>query len=113
MKITDLDLYQELAMRTSKKFEDKQKQLEYSILSLNGEAGELANLFKKKVYHNKPGIDTESFVDEASDILWYLACFADSLGITLSDIATYNIQKLEKRYNEGMYNEKHYTSKEQ
>ena len=110
-KIIKFDDYQKLAMRTSKDFDDKQKQLEYSIISLCGETGELANLLKKKVYHNKPSINDTSFIDEASDILWYLACFADSLGISISDIATYNINKLESRYVEGKYNETHYTSK--
>jgi NTP pyrophosphatase (non-canonical NTP hydrolase) len=110
-KITDFESFQSLAMRTSKDFNDKQKQLEYAILSLCGEAGELANLLKKKVYHNKPGIDDTLFIDEASDILWYLACFADALGINISDIATYNIAKLEKRYSENKYNEGHYINK--
>ena len=110
-KITEFDVYQDLAMHTAKDFGDKQKQLEYSILSLSGEAGELANLLKKKVYHNKPGITNDSFIEEASDILWYLACFADALGIRISDIATYNIKKLEARYSEGKYNEEHYKIK--
>jgi NTP pyrophosphatase (non-canonical NTP hydrolase) len=106
--ITEFDTYQELAMRTSKDFGDKQKQLEYAIISLCGEAGEMANLLKKKVYHNKADITDANFIDEASDVLWYLACVADALGISLSDIATYNIAKLEKRYQKLSYDEGHY-----
>lgn len=108
-KIEKFDDYQKLAMLTKKEMESKQKQLEYAVLSLSGEVGELANLLKKKVYHNKPGIDNDAFIDEASDVLWYLSCLADALGITLSEIATFNIEKLKKRYNSSSYDEAHYT----
>lgn len=108
-QIESLNQYQSEALFTLKDFGDKKKQLEYGILSLCGEAGELANLLKKKVYHNKRDISDEAFVDEASDVLWYLACIADALGVRLSDIATHNIQKLRKRYSDKGYNENHYT----
>ncbi len=108
-KIIELDVYQELAMKTSKDFGSKEKQLEYAILSLCGEAGELANLLKKKVYHNKKNIEKDNFIDEASDVLWYLSCIMNALGIKLSDLATFNIEKLSKRYKDGKYTEKHYS----
>ncbi len=108
-KIIGLDEYQVLALKTLKKLSDNNKQLEYGILSLCGEAGEMANLIKKKEYHNKKDITKEDFVDEASDVLWYLACIADALGTNLSNIATYNIDKLSKRYSQGVYDETHYT----
>jgi|WetSurMetagenome_2_1015567.scaffolds.fasta_scaffold00003_15 NTP pyrophosphatase (non-canonical NTP hydrolase) len=106
--INGLNEYQSLALKTLKIFDDKQKQLEYAIVSLSGEVGEMANLLKKKVYHNKKGITNKAFIDEASDVLWYLACVADALNTNLSNIATYNINKLNKRYKDGKYDERHY-----
>lgn len=109
-QIEQLNQYQSEALFTLKDFGDKKKQLEYGILSICGETGELANLLKKKAYHNKTDISESAFVDELSDVLWYVACIADALGVSLSDIATHNIQKLRKRYSEKGYNENHYTS---
>ncbi len=108
MKIKELDVYQKLAMRTNKDMGNKERQLEYAILSLCGEAGEMANLLKKKAYHNKPNIGHQEFKEELSDVLWYVACICDALNVNLSEIAEVNIEKLEKRYNGGGYNEAHY-----
>jgi NTP pyrophosphatase (non-canonical NTP hydrolase) len=112
-KVICLDEYQVLAMRTLKDIGDKEKQLEYAILSLCGEAGELANRFKKKRYHNKTNINIESYVEEASDALWYIACIADALNMNLSEFATFNIKKLEKRFPDTEYIEKYYNIESQ
>lgn len=38
---------------------------------------------------------------EAGDVLWYVAQLSDSLGITIDEVMTSNIDKLRKRYPEG------------
>jgi hypothetical protein len=37
--------------------------------------------------------------DELGDVLWYISACADELGLTLTEIAEYNVEKLAKRHN--------------
>ena len=73
---------------------DKGKQLEYSVLALCVEAGELANVLKHVVYFKDSTYTGADIIDELSDVLWYVACVADSLNIKLSEVATFNIRKV-------------------
>lgn len=76
--------------------------LEYPTLGLAGEAGEVANIVKK-IQRDQGGIindETRSKLkDELGDVLWYISACADELGITLTEIAEFNVQKLAKRHN--------------
>ena len=49
----EMNEYQELAMRTCREFDSKTDQLQYAVLGLNGEAGEVADKVKKLLYHKK------------------------------------------------------------
>ena len=91
--------YQEKAMRTCA-LKDSKKQLDNAVLGLAGEAGEVADLYKKVVYHSHP-FDKTAFCKEIGDILWYCALAAQSIGISLDEVADVNIKKLEKRYPNG------------
>ena len=71
-----------------------------SILGLNGEAGEIAELYKKLIYHNKP-VTYDDLIDELGDVLWYVASFARACEVELSEVARRNIAKLEARYKSG------------
>lgn len=75
-------------------------QLTLAVLGLNGEAGEVADEWKKVLYHHH-SFDSEKLIYELGDILWYLALAADSIGYTLDEVAENNIKKLHKRYPEG------------
>ena len=92
--ITKLDEYQEAAMSTIYPFKDKGRQLEYAVLALCGEAGELANVLKKIVHYKDPSVNGKDLLNELSDVLWYTACVADALNLKLSEIATFNIRKV-------------------
>lgn len=97
----NLSDYQALAMRTKSKTQlDNSKALNCACLGIAGESGEFIDLVKKIQYQGKFQsfeVDNKLF-EELGDILWYLALAADSLDFSLSDIATYNIQKLKRRY---------------
>lgn len=67
----------------------------YLALGLNGEAGEVAEKFKKG-YH-KGLLVVPGLAEELGDVLWYLAELASSYGYNLSEIAEINIRKLESR----------------
>ncbi len=76
--------------------------LEYPTLGLAGEAGEVANIVKK-IQRDSGGVITEEtrgkLLDELGDVLWYISACADELGLTLTQIADYNVAKLAKRHN--------------
>lgn len=80
--------------------------LTYSILALCGETGELANKLKK--YHRAGTLvippspeQVEVLKDELGDVLWYVASVAHELGISLQDVAQFNLDKLKKRKEEN------------
>jgi len=91
--------YQQKAMRTAGTLEFMER-IENGILGAGGEAGELIDLWKKYKFQGHP-LDRTKMVNEAGDVLWYLACLADGLGTTLEEIAKYNVEKLNRRYPDG------------
>lgn len=95
-----LNKYQRLAMRTYK----PDHGLTMPALGLCGEAGEYADEIKKIVHHDKP-ISVERLVNELGDVLWYVAAAAESIGVTLDEVAQRNVEKLAKRYPEGYSHE--------
>jgi len=96
----ELDEYQKLALRTAGHRESSEKVLTYAALGLTGESGEVAEIIKKAFYHGHT-LDKELLRKELGDVLWYLAVMADSLGLSLDQIATDNIAKLTTRYPQG------------
>lgn len=94
----NLNEYQNLASVTA--VYPSQIGTEYTILGLCGEAGELANQWKK-VLRDDNGVITdarfEKLVDELGDVLWYLAMIAHELSISLDTVAERNLQKLSAR----------------
>ena len=104
-KIVKLDEYQKIIM-SSLLYppKDKGKQLEYGVLALCGESGELANVLKKVIYHKETSLSGANIIDELSDVLWYVAYVADALDIKLSELATFSIRKmLTKRTAKGKH----------
>lgn len=96
----DFNEYQKLAMITRNKEITAKDMLINSVMGLNGEAGEAIDLVKKHLFHNHE-LDMDKLKLELGDVLWYLAEAAESLDMSLEDIATANINKLKKRYPEG------------
>lgn len=75
-------------------------ELTRDALGVAGEAGEVADLVKKVVFHGHP-LDVAKLTNEMGDVLWYLASLCNTLGIDLADVADANTAKLRKRYPEG------------
>ena len=98
----NFDEYQMLAQMTSNTVGTLQK-VENGILGLNGESGECIDILKKAKFQGH-AMDYEKIKDELSDVLWYCAEVATGLGLTLEEVAEYNINKLRKRYPEGHFN---------
>lgn len=74
------------------------------ILSLVGEAGEVAEKYKK-IIRDKEGVlskeDKEEIIKELGDVLWYIAVLADYLSVSLGELAERNIEKLSSRNERG------------
>ena len=89
-----MDLGGELAHRHA------DERLMIAALGLAGEAGEVADLIKKRFEQDRP-FQRSDLVKELGDCLWYLVRVATLQGITLQEIADANIAKLKARYPDG------------
>jgi|SRR5690606_11888716 len=98
----DLNQYQIFASRTMPAM-DREGKYNYA-LGLNGEAGELGEVVKKELGHKHP-FDRDKFVGEAGDVLHYLSGICLMYGVTLEEVATANLAKLQKRYPKGFSQE--------
>lgn len=99
-----LDEYQAAASRTSDITKDLDTRLSISALGVAGEAGEVADLIKKWLGHGHSR-DIQALVKELGDVLWYVSDIASMHGLSLSEVAQANIEKLKKRYPEGFCEE--------
>ena len=78
----------------------------YVIHGLTGEAGEIANKFKK-VLRGDAGTTCvtpevqEALMAEVGDVLWYIAALSAELGFDLDAVATANIDKIRSRQARG------------
>ncbi len=99
------DEYQQLAARTLGRDRTHEQQLSNAALGLTGEAGEVAELIKKHLFHATP-LDHDALVKELGDCLWYIAAFATVLDLSLGDIAQRNVEKLRRRYPDGFDSER-------
>lgn len=97
----DLNEYQKLASKTANLNEDS---LTNFALGIAGEAGEVADLVKKTVYHGHP-MNYENLIKELGDVLWYVSQLAAWAGVDLKEVAIQNIDKLMKRYPNGFTQE--------
>jgi len=78
--------------------------INYPILGLLGEAGELANKYKKVLRDDNGELSEEkreALIDELGDVLWYTGALADDLGVTLGEVAYRNYKKLKSRRERG------------
>ena len=92
--------YQELSSRTANNHLSKDDAMCNWVMGLCGEAGELTELVKKKVFHYKT-LNLDDYKKELGDVLWYLSQCASIVGLDLEEVAIENIEKLKARYPSG------------
>lgn len=122
----DFDQFQKRCQKTARPPLTSQRNCEalnYAILALAGEAGELANVWKKALRDGygyavggsddmpRQGDGTlaagtllvmpdrrDQLLEELGDVLYYVAAVASCLLVPLDDVAKENIEKLAGRY---------------
>lgn len=99
MEIKNMNEYQLLALRTKPDLNRRESMANFALGS-TGEAGELADMIKKHIFHNHK-LPFDEVGKELGDMLWYIALMGELFGFTLQEIAEMNIKKLRKRYPEG------------
>ena len=76
----------------------------YPILGLVGEAGEIANKYKKVLRDDEGKLTDEkreALIDELGDVMWYTAALARDLGTNLEEVCRKNLSKLGARLAAG------------
>ena len=100
MEIQGLDEYQQLAQRVTST--PQEQKVLCGVMGLAGESGECVDLVKKQLFQGHPQ-EHDKLVEELGDVLWYCAELATGLGVSLSEVAAGNIEKLAKRYPDGHF----------
>jgi NTP pyrophosphatase (non-canonical NTP hydrolase) len=95
--VSSLNGYQAEARRTiNPALTDDQRLLD-AAAGLAEEAGEVLSHVRKHVMQGRT-LDRDAVALELGDALWCLSIAADTLGVSLQDIARLNIQKLRSRH---------------
>ena len=102
MEIKD---YQEGAVRTLNPDLSHEEQVKNMLMGIQGETGEVADMFKKYFYQGHP-LDYAEVKEEIGDIFFYLFNLCTSLGFKVSDVLRENNEKLLKRYPDGFDKDK-------
>ncbi|QDP61653.1 MAG: hypothetical protein Unbinned8261contig1001_26 [Prokaryotic dsDNA virus sp.] len=71
--------------------------LGHAIVGLCGEAGELANLYKKGRFYPQKEVPREAFLDELGDVLYYVYAIAHCAQLNMDYVALCNKVKLNER----------------
>lgn len=78
----------------------KNRVIEYPVLGICGETGEVAEKVKKVIRdnHNKYDAATKAAIlKELGDVLWYLVAAAQDLGYSFDDVIANNMAKVTNR----------------
>lgn len=97
--------YQKLAQRSVITNKDPLMNKTIWVLGISGEASEIAEKWKKIVAYDDGRITSETKAElakEMGDVLWYLAAFSESLGLSLQDVAESNVEKVMSRKARGV-----------
>lgn len=81
-------------------FVEKMPDFDDAALGLPGEVGEVLELIKKdrRVGEYRQPLDREKFMAEVGDVLFYLTRLAYKNGVSLKEVADFNVEKLTKRH---------------
>lgn len=104
--------YQKEAMAMLNPALDERDVLINSVMGLCGESGEAIDIVKKWFAQGHE-LDREHLAKELGDIAWYLAEAATALDVSLEEIFQANLDKLRRRYPEGVFDAERSKSRRQ
>jgi len=99
------DEYQKQALTTAVHHPNPEMDKSIFAMGIAGEAGEVIEKWKKIVAYREGKITAEDLAEiskELGDVIWYIAVFADQLGLSFGDIAQQNADKLASRKARGV-----------
>lgn len=76
--------------------------LDLGALGLAGEAGEVVDILKKVLFHDKE-LDKDNLVLELGDVMWYVQHLCNTISVSLEDVIEANIKKLSARYPDKVF----------
>ena len=95
-----LDAYQQAALRTINHALDDDQRLLDAAAGLAEEAGEVLGHVRTHVLQGR-ALDRDALVKELGDALWCIAVASHAVGVSLSDVARINEEKLRARHPDG------------
>lgn len=97
----ELNEYQKKALETA--VYDDTNPVAYCILGMAGEAGEVANKYKKVLRGDKELDENLKYeiAKEIGDVQWYIAALSHLIGYSLDSICDINLTKLNQRREDG------------
>lgn len=95
----DFDQYQIEAKKTDSIPQTGDDKLNFLLLGLTDEVGQIAGLFKKYIRNDiAVAGKTNDLASRLGDLLWYVAICADHLGVRMSKIAEDNLIFVDRRW---------------
>lgn len=95
----NFDNYQIDAARTINPDLTNQETRHHALFEIASEVGEIHAIFQKELQGHP--VDLENLHEEIGDLLWGIAELCTAFGLSMSDIAYCNLEKLKKRYPNG------------
>lgn len=83
----------------------RERALEYVLLGLAGEVGEICNKYKKVLRDDAMALGRDkrlAMADELGDVMYYAARLAFELGTNLDEVMRANVDKLQSRKKRGV-----------
>jgi NTP pyrophosphatase (non-canonical NTP hydrolase) len=103
MKTPEFNRYQEQSRKTWNLI-SMDHPIVYPTMGLVNEAGEVAGKIKK-IFRDRDGqigeAERQDLKSELGDVLWYLSQICTELGLSLEEVAEYNLTKLFDRLDRG------------
>jgi NTP pyrophosphatase (non-canonical NTP hydrolase) len=93
----DVKVFENDVWRTFNKKLNGQERMTNAVFGLTGEAGEVADTFKK-VWYQGHLLNRDELLKEIGDVLYYATLITNMLDSTLDEVMTLNIMKRAKRY---------------
>ncbi|MDR1694642.1 MAG: nucleoside triphosphate pyrophosphohydrolase family protein [Lactobacillaceae bacterium] len=99
----DDNIFKEKTGKLSAALNGNYSRLDNAVSGISGEAGEIADLWKKIKFHGKEFNEEnkEMLVKELGDMFWYLAQASIALNVSMEEIINKNIEKLKARHPNG------------